>query len=314
MTDQPTGQPGRRKGAAGGGKRDGGSKGSGETGRSGAGGGDHRRQTGSAGQGSHGSAKRSGGGSSRTRDTKDSGGVDGGRSSGSGRGRPDPTPATKRRRDLTGAAANLPNWVIEELARVTPAGRVAGALEELGEASEAMAEGAYKRAVRHATRAKDLAPRDATVRETLGIAAYRSGDWRTALAELRTYRRLAGETTHLPVEMDALRALDRPGDVESSWKTLQERGGKPAVLKEGRVVYASHLIDRGELDRAWELVDPGAMKGNPFEEDLRLWYVAARVAALRGDVAKASAIRSAILGNDPAFPGIDELEKLIAHG
>ena len=38
------------------------------------------------------------------------------------------------------------------------------------------------------------------------------------------------------------------------------------------------------------------------------------VAALRGDVAHAGAIRSAILTPDPAFPGIDELEKLIARG
>jgi hypothetical protein len=224
-----------------------------------------------------------------------------------------PAPA-KRRRDLTGAAANLPNWVIEDLARVTPANRVAGALEALGEASEALADGAYRRAIRHAKTAKELAPRDATVRETLGISAYRAGDWHTALTELRAYRRLSGETTHVPVEMDALRALDRPADVRAAWETLQQRGGKPAVLKEGRVVYASHLIDRGDLDGAWALVDPGRMQGNPFEEDLRVWYVAARVAALRGDVAKAGAIRSAILIKDPAFPGIDELEALISKG
>jgi hypothetical protein len=235
--------------------------------------------------------------------------------SGSGEPRAGDRPApVKRRRDLTGAAANLPNWVIEDLARVTPAGRVAGALEALGEASEALADGAYRRAVRHANIAKELAPRDATVRETLGIAAYRAGDWHTALTELRAYRRIAGETTHLPVEMDALRALDRPADVRTAWEMLQQRGGKPAVLKEGRVVYASHLIDGGDLDGAWALVDPGRMQGRPFEEDLRVWYVAARVAALRGDVSRAAEIRSAILANDPAFPGIDELEALIARG
>ncbi|MGI8824012.1 MAG: hypothetical protein ACR2JP_12080 [Acidimicrobiia bacterium] len=220
----------------------------------------------------------------------------------------------RRRRDLTGAAANLPNWVIEDLARVTAPQKVAAALEALGEASEALADGAYRRAARHAIRAKDLAPRDATVRETLGIAAYRSGDWQTALTELRSYRRLAGETTHLPVEMDALRALGRHRDVEAAWETLQQRGGKPAVMKEGRVVYASHLIDRGDLDGAWILVEPRSLGGKPFEEDLRVWYVAARVAALRGDTERASAIRSAILTNDAAFPGVDELERLIAKG
>jgi tetratricopeptide (TPR) repeat protein len=202
--------------------------------------------------------------------------------------------------------------VIEALARVTPDKRVGAALEALGEASEAFAEGAYHRAVRKAQQAKDLAPRDTTVRETLGLAAYRTGDWQTALAELRTFRRLAGETTHLPVEMDVLRALGRGRDVETAWQTLQERGGKPAVLKEGAVVYGSHLIDEGDLDGAWAVVAPRRLRHDPFPEDLRLWYVAARVAALRGDAATAGKLRNDILENDPGFPGIDELEKLIA--
>ena len=169
--------------------------------------------------------------------------------------------------------------------------------------------------MRHATRAKELAPRDATVRETLGIAAYRAGDWQTALAELRTSpAALPGRPRTCRWRwMPSGRSIG-PGTSNRPGETLQQRGGKPAVLKEGRVVYASHLIDRGDLDGAWALVDPGRMQGNPFEEDLRIWYVAARVAALRGDVARAGAIRSAILTNDPAFPGIDELEALISEG
>jgi hypothetical protein len=217
-----------------------------------------------------------------------------------------------RRRDLHGAAANLPNWVVEALARVTPDRRVGAALQALGEASEAFAEGAYHRAVRKALQAKELAPRDTTVRETLGLAAYRTGDWQTALAELRTFRRLAGETTHLPVEMDSLRALGRDRDVETAWQTLQDRGGKPATLKEAAVVYGSYLIDKGRLDEAWDTVAPRRLRHEPFPEDLRLWYVAARVAALRGDAATAVKLRNDILEHDPGFPGIDELEKLIA--
>ncbi len=48
---------------------------------------------------------------------------------------------SRRRRDLKGAAVNLPNWVIEALARTTPRDRVGPALEALGEASAAMADG-----------------------------------------------------------------------------------------------------------------------------------------------------------------------------
>lgn len=217
-----------------------------------------------------------------------------------------------RRRDLQGAAANLPNWVVEALVRVTPDQKVPAALQALGEASEAFADGKYQRAVRKAQRAKDLAPRDATIREILGLAAYRLGDWALALAELRTFRRLAGETTHVPVEMDSLRAMGRDRDVTTAWEMLKERGAKPAVLKEGKVVYASFLADRERLDDAWNLLEPVRRTQNPFPEDLRMWYVAARVAALRGDGERAGQLRNAILENDPGFPGIDELERLIA--
>ena len=202
--------------------------------------------------------------------------------------------------------------MVEGLARVTPERRVGAALQALGEASEAFAEGAYHRSVRKAQQAKDLAPRDPTVRETLGVAAYRTGDWQTALAELRTFRRLTGDTTHLPVEMDALRGLNRDRDVDAAWSTLKELGGKPAVLKEGAVVYASHLIDMGDLEGAWKVVTPRKLRHEPFPEDLRMWYVAARVAALREDPRTAADLRDAILESDPGFPGIDELEKLIS--
>jgi len=153
---------------------------------------------------------------------------------------------SRRRRDLKGAAVNLPNWVIEALARTTPRDRVGPALEALGEASAAMADGRYHVAVKQAREAKRLAPQDATVRETLGLAAYRLGDWDTALAELRAYRRMAGDQQHLPIEMDVHRALGRDRDVEKIWETLADADVDPAVWKEGKVVYGSYLLDQGK--------------------------------------------------------------------
>ena len=217
-----------------------------------------------------------------------------------------------KRRDLRGAAVDLPRWVVEELIRVTAKERVAGALEDLGEAAAAFTDGRYHQAVRRAERAKQSAPRDATVREILGLAAYRIGDWQTALRELRTYRRFTGETTHLPVEMDVLRALNRDEDIENAWQQLQDLGARPAVAKEGIVVYASFLTDQGRLEQAAELVTPRRIKDDPFEEDLRVWYVAARVAAMQGKRSRAMELRTAFLASDPAFPGIDELESMIA--
>lgn len=217
-----------------------------------------------------------------------------------------------KRRDLRGAAVDLPRWVVDELTRATAKERVAGALEDLGEAAAAFTDGRYHHAVRRAERAKQSAPRDATVREILGLAAYRLGDWQTALRELRTYRRFTGETTHLPVEMDVLRALKRDEDVETAWQQLQDLGARPAVTKEGIVVYGSYLADQGRLEQAAKLVMPRRIKDHPFDEDLRIWYVASRVAAMQGNRSRAMELRNAILASDPAFPGIDELESMIA--
>lgn len=219
----------------------------------------------------------------------------------------------KRRRDLTGAAVNLPNWVIEGVERVTPADRVAPTLEALGAASEALADGKYHAAVKHGNRAKALSPQDATVRETIGIAAYRMGDWATALAELRAFRRMQGDTTHLPVEMDVLRAQNRPKDVESAWAELQRRGGHGLVMNEGRVVYGSFLLDQGRTDEAWQVVEPKRIEREPNEAHLRLYFVAARVAAARGDTATARTLATTIVTNDPSFPGYETLESEIAR-
>lgn len=218
----------------------------------------------------------------------------------------------KARRDLKGAAVDLPHWVIEDLSRITPKERVADALAELGAATNAMIEGRYKVALRSARKAKELAPRDATVRETLGLAAYRTGDWQTALAELRAYRRISGESTHLPVEMDVLRALGRKQDVEKAWKELQGAGASPVVHKEGLVVYCSFLIDEGRAVDARRLTTPKQIKPNPYPADLRVWYVAARANAIVGDGAVARKLRDAVTLADPAFPGLDELDSLIA--
>jgi predicted Zn-dependent protease len=112
--------------------------------------------------------------------------------------------------------------------------------------------------------------------------------------------------------MDILRALGRSADVGKAWDELELRGGKPPVMKEGRVVYASHLIDEGNPEAALALTNPKRTTGKPFPEDLRVWYVAARAAAEIGDVDRAGELRNAILEHDPAFPGIDDLESMIA--
>jgi tetratricopeptide (TPR) repeat protein len=66
-----------------------------------------------------------------------------------------------------------------------------------------------ERAYGYAQAAKRLAARVGVVREACGIAAYQTGRWAEALAELRAARRMTGRDDYLPVMADCERALGR---------------------------------------------------------------------------------------------------------
>jgi hypothetical protein len=217
--------------------------------------------------------------------------------------------AARRRKTWDVSSGQLPHWISEELARVTPKGKLTAATETLQQAAEAFAAGKHGRALKLAVQAKELSPRDATVRELLALSAYRLGQWDVALRELRTYRRYTGDTTHLPVEMDVLRAMDRSDDVEAAWDLMRKLGGTRDARNEARVVFGAHLLDRDEPQRAWDVTNPGRIGPEASESDFRVWYVAARAAAELGDRQTGRRLFEAIQRVDPAFPALDELDR-----
>jgi len=231
---------------------------------------------------------------------------------GSGREHREAAPAKPPARKRWSPDGDLPRWIQEEVARVTPKQRIQPALELLHAAAKSFAAGKHGRALRDLESAKELSPRTATVRELLGLSAYRLGRWEQALRELRTFRRLTGETTHLPVEMDVLRALDRPADVEELWATFRRIGGDRDTDREARVVYGSFLLDTGRERQAWQVTNPKRIGNAPEESELRVWFVAARAAARLGDGRTARRLYEAIQITDPAFPGLDELDRAIS--
>lgn len=236
-----------------------------------------------------------------------------GKGGGGGRGRGNPRDRSEAPRpplDLT-AGSQLPKWIQEEVTRTTRKERRAAVMQNLESAAGAFADARYGKAVEHAERAKQASSSNATIREILALSLYRLGRWEPALKELRTFRRIAGETTHMPVEMDCLRALERSDDVDKAWDELKHLGGRPDTFREARVVYGSHLLDAGRAKDAWQVVNPKRLEEHPHEAELRQWYVAARVAAHLGDDESAAKILSAITAADPAFPGLDELEAAI---
>ena len=108
--------------------------------------------------------------------------------------------------------------------------------------------------------------------------------------------------------MDVLRALNRPDDVESAWGLLRRLDARRETRDEGKVVYGSFLLDRGEDRKAWEITNPKRIHDDPAESELRVWYVASRAAARLGDSVTGRRLYEAIQAADPAFPGLDELD------
>ncbi len=67
-----------------------------------------------------------------------------------------------------------------------------------------------ERAYLHAKTARRMASRVGIVREGCGVAAYYTGRWAEALAELRAARRMSGREAYLPILADCERGLGRP--------------------------------------------------------------------------------------------------------
>lgn len=206
----------------------------------------------------------------------------------------------------------LPKWVRDEIIRSTPKDRREPALGHIGKAMEAFADERYPAAAEDLRKAKTLSPRSSTVRELLGLSAYRSGKWEEALRELRTFRRITGDLIHYPVEMDCLRALGRVEDVIKSWDRLQGYDISPTINHEARVVYASFLLDQGRARDAWPIIKPGRLVASPTQGELRRWYVAARVAMEAGDPDAARRLVAALDEQEPDFEGVDELRRALA--
>lgn len=105
-------------------------------------------------------------------------------------------------------------------------------------------------ALAHARFARSRGSRIAAIREAAGVAAYHTGEWSEALAELRAARRLGGGPGHLALLADCERALGRPEralEIARSPEVAQL--GQDAAI-ELRIVAAGARRDLGQFDAA----------------------------------------------------------------
>ena len=177
-----------------------------------------------------------------------------------------------------------------------------------------------QRALAHARFARRRAGRLAVVRETVGVAAYRAGEWSEALAELRAARRLGGGVAFLPLLADCERALGRPERALEIARSAEASQLGRAETVELRIVAAGARRDLGQFEAALlELQGPELESEGEQQWQARLryayadsllatgrireairWFVAAAEADVEG--ATDAAERAIELGEHPQPP------------
>jgi tetratricopeptide (TPR) repeat protein len=130
-----------------------------------------------------------------------------------------------------------------------------------------------RRPLAHARSTRSRAARLAVVREAVGVAAYRAGEWNEALSELRTARRISGDPRNLPLLADSERALGRPGQAVRMLTDPGVAKLDPETRAELLIVVAGARRDRGELEAALSVLARGGLdRDRPRPGSVRLWY------------------------------------------
>ncbi|HEY7668823.1 MAG TPA: tetratricopeptide repeat protein [Actinomycetota bacterium] len=222
-----------------------------------------------------------------------------------------PRPAGKGR--PTGRpAARLPGSLADEIRRTARPADQDPAIARLARAIELLDRGDSVAAVREAEKAKQLAPRSASVREVLGMALYGQERWQEALTELKAYRRLSGRVDQNHLIADTLRALGRPAEaVPLAEEEL--RGSAPNEAKaEAVIVAASALADQGRSPEALAFLRRAKTREDVSEAyTLRLWYVRGDILERAGRRREAAEEFRKIMRHDPgAFDVAERLAQL----
>jgi tetratricopeptide (TPR) repeat protein len=218
-----------------------------------------------------------------------------------GRGRPRQT-----------VPSGLPRDVVDELQRVTRPTQIRDVISRLSRAVELLERGDSGAAVAEATKAKQLSPRSASVREVLGLALYGQERWQEALTELKAYRRMTDRADQNHVIADCLRATGKPGEAIP----LAEEALRAKVPNEAKaeavIVAASALADQDRFTEALAFLGRAKTREAVAEPyTLRLWYVRGDILARAGRRDEAAAEFTKVMRHDPtAFDAAERLAEL----
>lgn len=126
-------------------------------------------------------------------------------------------------------------------------------------------------ALAHAQAARTRSGRIAAIREAVGIAAYRCGDWAQALAELRAARRMGSKSALLPLIADCERGVGRPERAIELARSPEAEALSGDDADELRIVTAGARADLGQLEQAL------AVLSSPPLDSTRTGQTAARL-------------------------------------
>jgi tetratricopeptide (TPR) repeat protein len=211
----------------------------------------------------------------------------------------DPAPAPRRRKKAEGTPLSIDR---DALVRGVGEQRAERLERRLREAARAYESEQYDEALPVLRRLAQELPRNADVRELLGLVHYRTGRWGDAIKDLEAYALLAQSKNQHPVLADCYRAQRRWDEVDRLWEELREASPSAEAVSEGRIVAAGALADQGRLPDALAVLSHGfRMPARPKPFHLRRMYALADLYERAGDLPKARALFERVAATDPDF-------------
>lgn len=178
-----------------------------------------------------------------------------------------------------GRRSGLPGDVLSDLRQTAKPGKADQAIARMERAAQLLERGDARGALAEAQKAKEFAPRSASVRELVGLSLYQLERYREALTEIQAYRRISGRADQNHIIADCLRALGRPDRaVPLAEEALASRQVPTTAKTEAVIVAASALADQGKLEQALGLLRRIRTRDDVAgDEVLRVWYVTADI-------------------------------------
>ncbi|MEU7824701.1 Replicase polyprotein 1ab [Catellatospora sp. NPDC049133] len=167
-----------------------------------------------------------------------------------------------------------------------------------------------EQALEHALAARRLASRIAVVREAVGLAAYQTGDWASAIAEIRTYHRMTGRQTHLAVLADCERALGRPEKAIDLFRGVERDKLSQGEALELLIVAAGARGDMGQHEAAAAMLQVRELTVESNEDwspRLRYAYADALLASGRAEEAREWFAKAAAADTDAVTDAAERL-------